>query len=673
MDYKNLNMMKAKRGARRKVSSRHIAMTVAVVAVVLLAIGAYAAHPFYRAGKAVMDHVEAGEELLAEAEASARQLDLREALEHLTSAEEEFEAAQKELGRLKPLSGLPYIGRRISAASDILESGIIAVAGIRDAFEAAEDVMYAVQEGEELTSSFAGVFPDVTLPFRDITAERKKEILSALERNSPRIGSAVSRLDSSLAQLRSVPAGIFGGGLADSLAAASDKIQDLRDTLALLMPAAEHLPVLLGHGEDRHYLLFFMNNTEMRPTGGFLGVYGTVTLRDAEIVSMDTSDVYRLDGPSELLYRPAPPEPIRKYIGINKWYLRDANWSPDFPTSAQVMEKFYLEEAAAIGERTQEIDGIIAITPKVAADMLRITGPVTVQDKTFDAEGFTDQLEFAVERGFVAEGIPSFARKDIIGVLMGEMVDRIMAMPLADLFRVLQSVERNFEESHAVAYMKDAGLQSYVLDKDWGGKMGDVDSDYLSVIDANLASLKSDPAVDRSIRYSVYLNDKGDYEGHVAITYDHRGDFDWKTTRYRTYTRVYVPAGSELLSVEGAMVDDRLKDPARRPGTADTYDELDRTAFGAFISIEPGERGTLEFRYLLPTLVADALDDGNYALTVEKQPGTAGHGLTLDLDFDKNLTNAAPAEESSEWGDNSYRYSTDLRIDREFSVETEGN
>jgi hypothetical protein len=171
----------------------------------------------------------------------------------------------------------------------------------------------------------------------------------------------------------------------------------------------------------------------------------------------------------------------------------------------------------------------------------------------------------------------------------------------------------------------------------------------------------------------VYLNEEGDWEARVAITYVHNGGFDWKTTRYRTYTRVYVPADSELLSVEGALVDDRLRDPAQRPGTADTYEELDRTAFGAFISIEPGDTGTLAFRYLLPTLVADALDDGNYALTVEKQPGTAGHGLTLDLNLGKKLTDAAPAEEPAEWGDSVYRYSTDLRVDREFSAETEGN
>lgn len=673
MRYPKLNMIKARRGARKRVPAWHIAVMVGVVAVGLLAVGAYAAHPFYRAGTAAMSHVKAGETFLGEAEDAARQLDLSGALQGMASAQDEFGQAKTELDRLRPLIAFPYIGKRISAAITVVDSGLEAMSGMRDALEAADGIFFAVGEGEDLTEMLAGAFSDPSMPFRDLSVERKREMLAALEHSSSRIFSAVTKLDAALVTLESVDPKLFGGKLAASLESATSRIESLRDTLADISPATQILPTLLGHGKDAHYLLFFMNNTELRPTGGFLGVYGTLTVRDAEIVSMDTNDVYYLDGPSEVMARPAPPKPIREYIGIHKWYLRDANWSPDFPTSAQVMEKFYLEEAAVIGADTRAIDGIIAFTPEVAADVLRIIGPITVEGKTFDADGFTDQLEFAVERGFVEEGIPFFARKDIIGVLMDEMVDRVMSLPLEDLFLVLQSAEDNFEESHAVAWMKDPQVQSLILDRDWGGQLREVTGDYLSVIDANLASLKSDPAVDRSISYRVYLNEKGDYEARVAVTYDHRGGFDWKTTRYRTYTRVYVPAGSELLSVEGAMVNDKLKDPARRPGTADTYDELGRTAFGAFISIEPGETRTLEFRYLLPTLVADAIDDGNYSLTVEKQPGTTGHGLTLDLNFGKKLTDAAPAEDSSEWGDGRYRYSTDLRVDREFTVETEGN
>jgi hypothetical protein len=131
---------------------------------------------------------------------------------------------------------------------------------------------------------------------------------------------------------------------------------------------------------------------------------------------------------------------------------------------------------------------------------------------------------------------------------------------------------------------------------------------------------------------------------------------------------MYVPSGSTFQGVTGAMYDDKLKDPARRPGTADVADELGRRYFGAFISIEPGETRTLEFRFRLAPKVAEAIAAGEYRLTVAKQPGTLANGLTVDLDFGKKLLSAEPAEKPEKFGDSRYQQTTDLLIDRDFSV-----
>jgi hypothetical protein len=90
--------------------------------------------------------------------------------------------------------------------------------------------------------------------------------------------------------------------------------------------------------------------------------------------------------------------------------------------------------------------------------------------------------------------------------------------------------------------------------------------------------------------------------------------------------------------------------------------------FGGFISVEPGETRTLAVEYRLPGAVARSIQNGQYVLDVRKQLGTLAHGLTLDLDFGKNVTRATPPEDSKDWGDGRYRLSTDLRLDREFSI-----
>jgi hypothetical protein len=166
------------------------------------------------------------------------------------------------------------------------------------------------------------------------------------------------------------------------------------------------------------------------------------------------------------------------------------------------------------------------------------------------------------------------------------------------------------------------------------------------------------------------LRPEGDsWVARAAVTYRNTGRFTWKTTRYRTYTRFYVPIGSALLKGEGAMLDDKLNDPQRRPGVWDVDEDLGRTVFGSFVSIEPGETRTLAVEYEVSDAVARMIRSGRYDLLFQKQLGTEGHGLTLDLGFGKNVVRATPAEDAREWGDAAYRFSTDLKVDRKFTID----
>ena len=90
--------------------------------------------------------------------------------------------------------------------------------------------------------------------------------------------------------------------------------------------------------------------------------------------------------------------------------------------------------------------------------------------------------------------------------------------------------------------------------------------------------------------------------------------------------------------------------------------------FGAFISIEPGESRELVFEYLLSERVVDLIKSGDYTLNWIKQVGAKNHQLTLDLDFDKKVTNASRPEDISEWGDEIYRLNTVLSQDLMFDV-----
>jgi len=181
-----------------------------------------------------------------------------------------------------------------------------------------------------------------------------------------------------------------------------------------------------------------------------------------------------------------------------------------------------------------------------------------------------------------------------------------------------------------------------------------------------LAALKTDSVITRKVSYSINQSPTG-LVATARLVYKNNGGFNWKTTRYRTYTRIFVPLGSKLISSSGAMENDKVLDPKRTPGRIDTVDELGRRSFGAFLSVEPGETRELVFTYELPESISKAAA-GHYGLLVQKQPGTEAVPLTLSLDFGKKVTSATPVEERNKWGDNIYSQITDLRTDREFSV-----
>ncbi|HTM68357.1 MAG TPA: DUF4012 domain-containing protein [Candidatus Binatia bacterium] len=664
------NLLHAKPAFRKPVHPAAKALSiVAIVLMFVVGVTALIVAPFWYISEKVYTRLEAAKADLALAQQEAERLSFPQAIDDVESAEAQFAEARTQLQALEPFAGVPFIGPHVVAADRVIASGAAASSAVRDVLGVADGIAAVVRETEGLSGALQGSLPDAAKLFKDLTPEQKRRMLAAFADGVPDMRDALEKIDAAIAAYDEIPQDDIAAPFAASLKPFREKLVAIRQGIATILPLAETVPKVLGYPEAKNYLFFFQNNTELRPTGGFLGVYGLATVKDADLASLVTDDVYSLDGPSETVLRPTAPAPIRKYIGVDKWYLRDANWSPDFMVSSSFMAQFFTDEAAvAYGTKPPPVDGIIAVDPEIAKDALRMTGPLTVDGKTFTADNVVDQLEFAVEKGFVQEGVAFHARKGIVGRLVQAVVDKLKSMPVSTLVEAVGMVHRNLAEGHILISMRDPELQTIVLNNDWGGKLKNVRGDYLTVIDANLASLKTDPAVQRTIAYAIAPRPDGSFLGTVRITYDHKGHFDWKTTRYRTYTRIYVPQGSVFQGVSGAMENDKLKDPGRHPGQADVGDELGRKWFGAFISVEPGEKRTLEFRYVLAPDVAKAIKAGSYHLDAEKQPGTVSRGLTLDLDFGKNLSSAEPPEDRSQWGDKKYRFTTDLRIDRAFDI-----
>ncbi|OGH60529.1 MAG: hypothetical protein A2848_02795 [Candidatus Magasanikbacteria bacterium RIFCSPHIGHO2_01_FULL_50_8] len=386
------------------------------------------------------------------------------------------------------------------------------------------------------------------------------------------------------------------------------------------------IPTLLGFDSPRTILLLFLNNTEIRPGGGFIGSYGVVTLDRGVVTSLFTDGTENLDRGTPATYVIEPPQPIKNYL-ISRWFFRDANWSPDFAESSKKALEFYAAEG---GQDAAKITTVIGVTPDVVETLLTYTGPITARGKTFTAENITDLLEHTVEIDFLQKGIKKEERKDVIGDIADEIVRRTTHLSPTKWPKILRDFDRLIAERHLIVFDRDPKIAAQLDEIGWSGRMHAGTPDKFMFVDANLAALKTDRVMRRSVTHEIFRDAAtNEWRARVSLTYKNTGSFDWRTTRYNTYTRFYFPAGTRFIYGDGSQKS--FKNP--EPAPWDVGEELGHTSIGSFFVIEPGTSETVTVTVALAPHVVAAIEQGKYGLYVQKQLGTHGFELTTQHNF----------------------------------------
>ena len=356
----------------------------------------------------------AGRQTLEQGWQAAKEGDWPRAQLAISQADQSFSVARDQsliLAKHPLWSKIGWYHRQTDSAYNLFKATEIACRTALDLFAQAEQWQDNWPDGlaeaslENLTSSSTG------------------QILSQMAGWQPLLLETLANLnelESSLAQVN------FSFGLTRLNQPVEDLRQALKSGKELL---AEHLPwlqlapYLAGQLNDGRFLLILQNNDELRPTGGFIGNYGLLELRDGQVANLETHDSYHLDMPAQAYFKPAPPAELNKYLGVKQWFLRDANWSPDFPTTARQLEHFYKEQTKVIDKATttERLDGVIAITPAIVEDLLGIVGPITIEDQTYNQQNFVELLQYRVEMSYDTYGVTSWDRKEVINQVITEL------------------------------------------------------------------------------------------------------------------------------------------------------------------------------------------------------------------------------------------------------------
>lgn len=140
--------------------------------------------------------------------------------------------------------------------------------------------------------------------------------------------------------------------------------------------AARIVPDMLGGNGERVWFLAFLNPSEERGGGGFLGSYAELRALDGRIEMTRSGSVIDLiaaapagtrtiTGPADYLQRYGRYQPAD--------FFQDLTYSPHFPYTADVISQLYPQSGGT------DLDGVISVDPYTLAAMLKITGPIEVE------------------------------------------------------------------------------------------------------------------------------------------------------------------------------------------------------------------------------------------------------------------------------------------------------
>lgn len=416
------------------------------------------------------------------------------------------------------------------------------------------------------------------------------------------------------------------------------------------------LPEVLGFYGRRTYLILLQNNMELRPTGGFIGSFGLLTLEKGKITDFKIEDTYDADG--QMKGHVDPPPPIKKYLDQPHWFLRDSNFDPDFSQSSQKAE-WFLDKEIKVG-----VDGVLGVDLYFVKEIIGAFGEIYLPDYdvSLNRDNFFFKTQEIVQRDFFPG---STQKKDFLGSLTRTIFLRLEEGESLPMVSLLSAVRQGFEEKHLQVFLNQASAQELTERFGWAGKTSLISCpssascfpDYLMVVEANLGVNKANYFVSREIEKEVAFTPNGDISTRLTINYKNESsNEEFPVGRYKNYLRVYLPPKTTLTKV---LIDDgEVKEEE-----TDKEETEGGTVYGIFLEVAVLSKKKISFEFRLPG--GESWE--TYQLLVQKQAGTLADPLTLKISYPQNWqpveANFSPVKKEG-----LLTYLTDTRVDRIFRI-----
>lgn len=414
------------------------------------------------------------------------------------------------------------------------------------------------------------------------------------------------------------------------------KIEALRQVLPIASEGLHILklvPAMVGGEEPVTYLIMVQNSDEIRATGGFISMMGTLRLDAGEITYLNVDDISDMNYISKFV---RAPEPMEKILPAYYWLPRDANWSPSYPESARTVQELYFLSTGI------KSDGVFAIDQRTIQMILQFTGPVTVDGITLNADNIREYM-ISEKMDAISQG-NSKGRKSFIGPLFAGIFDQLQAKANSTSPKELASFFLGLaRKGDLLLFFNNGDLENLAKKYQVSGDLIYGTGDYLMLVDSNIGINKADLVMERSLAYTVNLEDVTKPSAEVVVHYQNpmegsvickqAGDIREDKTMayllpscYWNYYRILGPAGVEITNFHLFDFDDRYFHDGYGWHHEPDLGEISANVSyaGSLLVLPPKTQTDISYDRSLPdTIVKNENGTYEYSLTIQKQPGVS--------------------------------------------------
>lgn len=394
------------------------------------------------------------------------------------------------------------------------------------------------------------------------------------------------------------------------------QLSQLKEVISKVQSIGESYTTFFPIDQKVTYAVILQDNTELRPSGGYIDAIVLITLEEGKLTNMELISSQAAD--ANLKGEVASPADFKSIVGETKWFLRDSNWEVDHPSAAKQMAWFLQKEL------DRQIDVVISANSTTLMDWLEITGPVKIGSREVNSKNFSSE--------YISHLQTQTQTESFIYLVTEKLIDRVKTAKPNQLKKLSEQALASLISRQTLIYPITMSAQS-LESVGWSGGVGPAGCrsqlncvrEYVYPIDTNIAANKTDYFVTKTAKLDLEIRKEAVIRKYEFNYQNRSTQTVWPSGDYKNYFRLLLPVDVVIgdVRVNGTSL------PRNQYAITDKYG-LKELALVHLVG--PSQSGQIEITASSPV---DLSAKAHFQLDIVNQPGQTKFPTSVSIVYPK--------------------------------------